>query len=629
MKFRSGLGTSSAISTLTSAKRSVVAEVALLRRTVRGRHVFDYSTMPGSAALGDLVRVPFRGGHAPGIVVRLKALSDVMVELKPLGSVWLAGFVTPAQLELTHRLSTHYGVSRGAALMLTCPVLPLRRMSTSIDGSAVPARVKKKPSIVCYSEAIQRDTVVRSLVERVVRRKQQVLVLVPSVSEVRYWQARFSDELVSYHSDLSKPEIRKIRDEVQRGSARIVVGTRAALYLPFRELGGVVVDFAESENYKQSDQNPRYNGLEVAAWLSELWAASLAYVSPAPLLDTWDSTRRGNGTWRRLNGAVGKVEVADVRPELKPRSRDLIGATLGRHISLALARGGRVFLYLNRRGNATAVLCRDCGWRPACPTCGRSYAWSADTNMLACYHCGTSDRLPLPCPGCGGANLTSMGAGLAELEREVRQTWPGVPLLRIEGTSAAPQHLPEQARLILGTRAALGVLTLGEFSLIGMVAPDAELSVPEYRASEEVWAMARLFQVSGCPLLTVQTRRPEHYVWQSLQSNDVERFYVAELKVRTTMNYPPLVNLVRLTAQSTDDKVALEQAREVRARLQNIIQLPVELRGPYPDYYRRVRGRYRFHLLLRYPRGGYNPDQLWPLLPDGILIDRHPWSVLG
>lgn len=255
--------------------------------------------------------------------------------------------------------------------------------------------------------------------------------------------------------------------------------------------------------------------------------------------------------------------------------------------------------------------------------------WEARQNILTCFHCATRSAVPLPCPKCRGTEIRYLGTGLSKLEAEVSHRWPGSKPILLEGEVA-----PEQARaaasapIVIGSRAAWRYLNLADFTLIALVQPDSELSLPEFRAAEEVWQTARYFLASGAREVWAQTYRPEHHVWQSLVNSDLKRFYEAELKQREQYHYPPFGSLVRFTVQDMSEREALKQARALKTTLQPKLKSGVELSGPYPDYYKQVRGRYRFHLLLRYQRG-FNPETLWSVLPNDVIIDRHPRTVLS
>lgn len=639
MKLPSTLGSSLRPSRLPKVlpTHSAVAEVAPLRRLPRTVHCFDYAQSSTTAAApGDLVSIPFHGGATLGVVIRIKNKTEVSVPLKPIERVVTQEFINDKQLALATQVAEHCGVSLGTVLMLCAPLLPNKNFKPLPlpKPHTTPVAMSQAQVTVLQVESVsERSTAVRTLIQRVQSRGQQVLLLVPEVYLLARWQISLAEfDPITYTADQPLPEQRRAWQAIRSGQAKLIIGTRAALFLSFFNLGGILVDYAENENYKQSDQNPRYDCLEVAGWLATLWHSSIAYLSPAPPLTLWNKTHHKSGAWRTLGDASSRarIEIIGLRVEREARQHGLVTTALQVLVARTLETAGKVFLYHNRRGTATAVLCRDCGFSPSCPTCQRPLVWAARENMLTCYHCDISQAIPLPCPSCGGANLQYRGAGLSQLEHEVHSLWPQISIVTIEGEGQNDRREEvAHAQLVLGSRAALSYLDFPTINLIAMVAPDAELALPELRTAEEAWARARFFLTSGAKRLVVQTYQPNHYVFQSLQREDAQFFYQAELAARTPYRYPPHGALLRLTTQAATKQNALAEARVVRTAVAAAIPQTCELIGPYPDYYVQVRGRYRFHLLLRYPNHGFNPTALWPLLPDGILIDRHPWHILS
>ncbi len=611
-----------------------IAEVVLLQRLPRTAQVFDYQLPAGEAyQVGDLVTVPFRNQACPGIIVNLKASTQVQVTLKQVAARLAAGFATPLQLALTRRVAQHYGVAWGTVLKSSLPFLPNRRFLAPTPSPSRSARGHAtNPTVIVFNQAAGRLKVVAALVQQVLARKQQVLILVPELFYAQVWYQALagSGHLTNITSQTKTTEQRAAWLAIRTGQAQTIIGTRASLFLPFHNLGGIIVDYAENANYKQTDQNPRYDGLEVAGWLSELSGASLAYLSPAPSVMLWWQAQRGQLSWRvRGSQPTPKLELINLTTERPSGNLGVLSRALQEQVTRAVSQGGQVFLYLNRRGSATAVTCRDCGFTPRCATCQRTLVWNAKTNQLRCYHCGTTLPIPLPCPTCGGSNLRYVGSGLERLERELKDLWPHVATVTLEG-EVAPSRVAQvsRAQLILGSRAAWRYLDFTKLALVAAVLPDTELSLPEYRAAEDVWTTMRWFLTGGARSVVAQTYRSEHYVWQTLHSKNLTSFYQAELTERECYGYPPLQELVRFTVQDTNEAATLTEARAVAKTIRAQLKPDSTLVGPYPDYYRQVRGQYRFHLLLRYGPT-FNPETLWPALPDGILIDRHPWSILS
>ncbi len=611
--------------------RRLVAEVVPLVRLPRQQRFFDYAVPEeiGSVAAGDLVRINFRGRSNLGVVVGSKKKSNLARPLKPVLNLLAAGYVRSEQLKLAEWLSEHYGVALSLAIKSCLPVLPNRRYQ---PGDLKPARAIKKNNsaraflfVAGHNQA--EFKLVNSLISKVLTRRQQILFLLPTKNELTDWQKKLAAWPVQvFLPDDKVAKQRAVWEACRSGRAGIIMGLRSALFLPFVNLGGIIILGAEDENYKQWDQNPRYESVEVASQLCFYHGVSLALISSAPSLSMWSAAQAGRLSWRNLAGVLGKFKVIDMKDCRRAGETGIISDLLLKEINKRLAQSQSVFLYLNRRGTATAVVCRDCGYVPVCPVCQRALVWQAGFNQLLCYHCNLQKSLPLPCPTCGGHNLDYKGLGLDKLAAEIKALWPEVKLLVIEGDNYKPPAIKTPS-LIIGSQAAWSQLDLTGLSLVVFVMPDGELAVPEFRASELLWQKARRVLSNGANL-AVQTYRPEHHLWQSLLKADMNLFYQTEQRIRSDYSYPPAVELVRFIVQNSHNLLAKKQAQDLHKKLLTVLPLGSTLSSVYADYYLKVRGQYRYYSLLKY-QAGSDFSKLWEILPAEVIVDRHPLTILS
>ncbi len=607
------------------------AEVTLLQRAPRLRHYFDYAVPNGlPVKVGDGVEVLFRKTSVLGIVTKLKSQTTVKVALQPINKVVAVGLVTPAQLKLSQHVAEYYGVAWGASLELCVPVRPGPRSPLKPAVSASVAKTKStalKPLVVTFDTVADRVILVQQLVQQVIKRDQQVLVLVPEVNYLECWQQTLGASAIIYRADLKPTELRAVWQAVQSGEALIIIGTRAALFLPYQNLGGIIIDYAANANYKQWDQNPRYDSLAVAEYLANIFSASLAYISPAPPIELWQRIERGEFTHKVLAGVGAQFSLIDRSGETFSKEIHLLSLELEQRIDESLQNHQPVYLYLNRYGTATAVMCTDCKYISRCTICKRPMVWNSGANNLNCYHCNTKALAPVPCPQCHGIHIKYLGGGVSRLAQEVRGRFLEARVVTIEDTRGDDfKQQIDAADIVIGSRAVWRWVDFTRIGLVGMVEPDTELMLPEFNATEELWQTIRYFVSSGARYVVAQTYRPEHYVWQG--ATTIKNFYQQELPQRVAFKYPPYKQLLRLTMQNSNERECLKIARIVRQKLEGNIPSVVELVGPYPDYYKQVRGRYRFHILVKYPIT-FDPTTLWPLLPDEVIIDRNPISVLS
>ncbi len=599
-----------------------IAEVAVLRRLPRRFGSFDYEIPPGATvSVADLVCLNFRGRAAYGLVTGLKGQTALpRARLKQLAEVRATAFLLPYQLELARSLAGSYGVYLGAVLELMVPVLPkqvIRYLQPASGGSGRSRRAAAW-AVVTYTREPAGQEAVRSLLARVKARGQQTLLLVPEQADVENWLAALEAGSIGYTAKLRATAKRKLWGQLRSGETLTVVGTRASLFLPWANLGGVVVYREADDAFKQYDQNPRYDAVLVARELAHLTGASYASVSVAPRLETLApagvpvavKTLPGAGRWR--------VRVVERSGERGTAARSLLAPSTVELTAATLAGGGRVILYLNRHGAETSYACRDCGFVPTCPTCARPLAKLGLAPGLRCYRCATEAPAPSPCPRCGSLGVRGRGGGLEQLVREVSAHWPNA-------VPGADQ--PEgSGQITLATRASLPPAAVAAAELLVLVAPDAELALPEFRAAERLWAHVRALAAFGPREVVVQTMQPDHYLWAALAA-PVRTFVGAELRARRQLAYPPFSRLVRLTAEAVGHAAARRLAQAAAQALRQA-RFPHEVLGPYADYFRERRGRARYHLLLRCPVG-FDGSRFWQYLPETVIVDSDPRSVLS
>lgn len=515
-------------------------------------------------------------------------------------------------------------------------------------------------------------------VQRVLRQGRGAIVLVPEIAltpqTIRRFGARFPTTLAVMHSQLSNGERYDQWRRIRSGDLRLVVGSRSAIFSPVRDLGLIVLDEEHEWTYKQ-EQTPRYHAREVAAQLARLTGATLILGSATPALESAYRAERGEyhllalpqrilghrqtveaqgaaARFHALEGAAEEtlytdlppVEVVDLRAELRAGNTGIFSRALRAGIEAALATGEQVILFLNRRGSATFVLCRDCGHVLTCPRCDVPYTYHADDAALVCHHCNRRAALPAQCPACGGRRIRQMGIGTERVEEVVRQLYPTARTLRwdLDTTGGAMTHealldrfVRGEADIMIGTQMIAKGLDLPRVTLVGVVTADTLLHLPDLRAGERTFQL--LTQVAGRAgrsalggRVIVQTYTPEHPAIQAASRHDYAAFYQAEMAFRRAHWYPPFSRLVRLVfvhASARRAQTETERLREILTqRIQRLGLAEVDLIGPAPCFFARERGLWRWQLLVR----GREPQELLRdvHLPLGWRVDVDPQSVV-
>jgi len=496
-------------------------------------------------------------------------------------------------------------------------------------------------------------------VEACLRRGRRALYLVPEIAlasqAVQRLLTRFPGEVAVLHSGLSPGEQWDQWWRIRQGEGRVVVGTRSALFAPLKDLGLIVLDEEQEPAYKQEEPPPRYHARETALQRARLEGAVVLMGSATPDVETRFRAERGEHRLLRLphrlvpaDGGVRpaplpEVEVVDMREELRAGNRGLFSRALRSALAETLERGEQALLFLNRRGSAPVVVCRDCGHTLTCRRCEAGLVYHREGDLLRCHLCG--DRRPVPpvCPACTSPRIRYLGVGTQRVAEEVQRLFPGVRVLRwdrdtarreAEHRAVLARFASGEAQVLVGTQMVAKGLHLPRVTLVGVVLAEVGLGLPDFRAGERTFQL--LCQVAGRAgrgerpgRVVVQTYRPDHPAVRLGALQDYESFYRQEVAFRQAHRYPPFARLVRLVHRHPNPDAcregALALAERLRERLQREGRAEVDLLGPAPAFPERVRGRYRWQVLVRGP----NPLPLLRdlALPDTWAVDVDPQSL--
>ena len=474
--------------------------------------------------------------------------------------------------------------------------------------------------------------------ERALAEGLRVLLLVPDISLtpqlVERVRARLAAPIAVLHSQLTELERAQQWWRTRRGEAQVVLGSRSAVFAPIPRLGLICLDEEGTASYKQ-DRTPRYETGWVARRLAALTGARLVAGSATPSVVTYFEAGRGElalaKLTRRVRGKDADVELVDMRDEAAAGNRQPLSRRLLEVVDRTLNNEEQVILYLNRRGMATFVLCRDCGRSVQCLGCSVALVQHAEIDGLVCHYCGYSRAMPSVCDHCGSRNIRGMGMGTQRLEGMVKKLWPRARVLRLDSDAArGPDSYfdiwetfsERRADILVGTQLVTRGLDLPAVTCVGVVDADLPLHFPDYRSAENTFSL--VVQVAGRAgrdqrpaSVVVQTSNPEHYSLRCAATGDYEEFFASELPSRKAFAFPPYAEIAVLTRTDADDARAAAVAREAAEELASgLLREGVEgirVMGPAPAFIHRLRGEYRWQVTLK----GDGLDRARHLAPRG------------
>ena len=471
--------------------------------------------------------------------------------------------------------------------------------------------------------------------EEVVQRGKQAIILVPEIAltpqTVRRFLARFPGQVGLVHSKLSEGERYDTWRRARAGQLKLVIGARSALFAPLPNLGLIVADECHDGSYYQSEP-PFYHAVNAAQIYARLAGAVCILGSATPSLGQRHQAEVGESLRLELPRRIPKVgltesalglppvSIIDMREELKQGNRGIFSRALLDGLQKTLANGEQAILFLNRRGTATYVFCRDCGGVLKCPRCDTPLTLHLEEKEnLRCHHCGYQRNKPKKCPQCGSAQIREYGLGSEKVEAEVQALFPQVRTLRWDWETTRQKDAHElilthfanhKADVLVGTQMLAKGLDLPLVTLVGIVLADVGLSLPDPFAAERVFQV--LTQVAGRAgrsarggQVVMQTFQPESEVIQFAARHDYDGFYRQELSQRRRFGYPPFGRLARLEIRDLDAGRAEEAARQLAGKLTALIQsegrTETSLIGPVPAFFSRLGGYYRWQILVRGP----------------------------
>ncbi|MBM7571772.1 primosomal protein N' [Aquibacillus albus] len=459
-------------------------------------------------------------------------------------------------------------------------------------------------------------------IQEVLNRGEEAIVLVPEISltpqMVERFKGRFGSDVAVLHSGLSPGEKYDEWRKIQRHEVKVVVGARSAIFAPFENIGIIIIDEEHETSYKQED-HPRYHARDVAIYRGKNHSCPVVLGSATPSLESFARAKKNIYTLLTMPNRMNKmsmpaVKIVDMRDELHAGNRTMFSRELKAAIEQRMNKKEQIVLFLNRRGYSTFVMCRDCGYVMECPHCDIALTYHRKNERLKCHYCAYEEAMPQLCPSCESDMIRYFGTGTQKVEEALQQLIPEARIIRmdIDTTRRKGSHEKllnqygrHEADILLGTQMIAKGLDFANVTLVGVLAADSLLHIPDFRAAEKTFQL--ITQVSGRAgrhklpgEVIIQSYTPEHYSIQLASKHDYNNFFVKEMEIRKAFQYPPYYYLTLITVSHPNQVKVQEVVRTISQLLQKHLSSHSRVLGPTPAPLSRVKDRYRYQCMVKY-----------------------------
>jgi len=459
-------------------------------------------------------------------------------------------------------------------------------------------------------------------IQEVLLQGKEAIVLVPEISLtpqiVGRFKSRFGNDVAVLHSGLSIGEKYDEWRKIQRKEVKVVVGARSAIFAPFENIGIIIIDEEHETTYKQ-DEHPRYHARDIAIWRGQYHHCPIVLGSATPTLESFARAQKGvyelNTMSVRVNqGPLPEVEIVDMREQLKIGNRTMFSTSLHEKIVDRLEKKEQIILFLNRRGYSSFVMCRDCGYTIQCPHCEVSLTYHKHNHHLKCHYCGYETYMPKQCTSCQSEHIRFFGTGTQKVEEALTQHFPEARVIRMDNDTTSRKGAHEkmlkqfgdgEADILLGTQMIAKGLDFPNVTLVGVLAADSSLHLPDFRASERTFSL--LTQVSGRAgrhekpgEVVIQTYSPEHYSIELAKSQNFVAFYEEEMKIRRSFRYPPFYFLVLVSISHVDLLKTVKVSEQISSYLREHLSNQSIILGPVASPIAKIKDHFRYQCVVKY-----------------------------
>ena len=505
----------------------------------------------------------------------------------------------------------------------TTAFIPTEEQAAALDALRLEMEKEEKRPVLLHGVTGSGKTeIYMQLIADVLEKGKQAIVLVPEIALtpliLERFISRFGDKVSVTHSRLSMGERVDQWKKARDGEISVIIGPRSALFMPFTDVGVIIMDEAHENSYV-SDITPKYDTKDIAAAAAKKYNCLFLMGTATPDLISYHKAKEGEYLLLELKertggGTLPEVFVTDLRKELEEGNRSAFSRELQDAIRENLRNGEQTMLFLNRRGYATFVSCRSCGEAVKCPECDITYTYHAKENALVCHYCGRRVEVPQVCPECGSKYIRYFGTGTQKIEEEAKKLFPEARILRMDLDTTMTKHSHEkiletfgkgEADILIGTQMIAKGHDFPNVTLVGIMAADLSLNVDSYTAAETGFrlmtqAAGRAGRRDDRGRVYIQTYQPEHYAVKHAANQDYQGFFAEEILMRQMMGHPPFSSFFsilvtgeeKMEAEAASQKLAAEIAKADGEGIAMIL-------GPVPAVLPRFRGEYRYQLIVK------------------------------
>jgi primosomal protein N' (replication factor Y) len=503
-------------------------------------------------------------------------------------------------------------------------------------------------------------------VKRILAEEKQIAILVPEIALTPQTILRFlcrfpNKEIVVIHSKLSQTERFLAWRKIRQNIAKIIIGPRSIVFVPYQSLGLIIVDEEHDSSYKSYDQTPKYNARDVAIALAKQFKAKVILGSATPSLESYHSAKQNKYIlcelpYRYYSGKkMPKVEIINMKEEVKKKNFSLFSEKLKQGLKNIFIKDRQALLFLNRRGTATFVLCQDCGYVAKCKKCdvpmichskakfGKKIIYSQN---LICHHCASGENIPLTCPHCGSPKIKLAGFGTEKVEMEIKELLPKAKIRRLDTDTMNKRFvhhkiyfdfLRKKYNFLVGTQMITKGWDIPGVDLVGIILADTTLNLPDFKSSERTFqlvlqAAGRTGRKENPGKVILQTYQPENSIILTAAKHDFETFYKQESDERKELDYPPFSQLIKITFRHKNKNKAREKISDLTNKLQSQTikyKIPITLIGPAPAFIPKIRNFYIWQIVLKSKIFDVKlRNKILQAIPPGFMVDIDPESLL-